>query len=76
MHYYSIYGNDFIFEDWDEFKPEYETILLNDGVFVTVEKTTDNRMRLTGIHSTDPQDYLKNSFNPGTELESRLHFPL
>lgn len=48
--------------------PEYGH-LCRDGVSMLVQRTGDGRLRVARLLSTDPMDYLKKEYSPGTMLE-------
>ena len=69
---YSIFQSDFVFKEWEDFKPQYEIIEMDDGIKVQIERLNKDEVKIIQILSSDPQDYLNNSLVPGNIIKSRL----
>ena len=65
--YYSVLRSEYIFKDWEQFEPQVE-IVKKDNIYISVEKKNDEKKQVLGISSTDPADYLKQDYQPGTIL--------
>lgn len=61
---YSIYSSNYVFSEWENFKPEYREIQLNNNLSLIVEKDNDN-YKVIRIISSDPNDYLNTNIAPG-----------
>jgi hypothetical protein len=62
---YSIFTQEFIFEGWDEFEPEYKEIKVSSGVYVLVEQYSNEELKIVQLISSNPQDYLREELSPG-----------
>ncbi len=69
---YSIYENDLIFENWEDFEPKYKIMKLSDGVKLEIEQINEENFKITQVLSSNPQDYLKTDLNPGTLIKSKF----
>ena len=67
---YSIVPEEVVWQDWEKAR-EFLEVTFN-GVTVQVERVGPDTFRLTRVFSTDPYDYLKPVFQPGTLLGSWL----
>ncbi|MFW6381760.1 MAG: YlzJ-like family protein [Bacillota bacterium] len=72
-----MFQNEFIFADWEEFEPEYETITLGSNLKLLVERI-DNKadMRVVRVLSTNPRDFLNSRYQPGFVLKYSLQPPV
>lgn len=64
---YTIIPIDTIMEGLGQIQPEYEEISIN-GITVLVEQLGLTEGRIVRVISTDPQDFLNPSFQPGTMI--------
>ena len=62
---YSVFCNDYVFEDWENFSPEYEIIELKSHLKIQIERIANNQVRVIRIFSTNPRDYLRTDLFPG-----------
>ena len=69
---YSIFHNDFIFENWDNFEPEYETIEYKNGIKLKIERINEQQAQIKQIISSNPQHYLNKKIYPGKQIKTKL----
>lgn len=67
--YYSVWRNNFIFQDWEEYEPEYQTLNLGNNCYVEVEKVGKNVGQICGLKSTNPNNYLNANLRPGKRIK-------
>lgn len=67
MIHYSVIPSDVIFQGMDTFEPAYVEIEYN-GIKMQIEPMKDYQARIIRIYSSDPQDYLKEQYTPGTVI--------
>jgi len=65
---YSILPPELVFENWDNFEPEFETIEVDGELSLEVERLDPNKVKISRIISSNPHVYLNNSYTPGTIL--------
>lgn len=63
---YSIYQSSFVFSEWDDFQPEYDEVTLNNSISLVIEYCNQDSFKIIRLLSTDPADYLKSEFEPGS----------
>lgn len=69
---YSIFSAETLFDDWDEFDPQYQEMELGEGITLLVERIDPQQVRINRIISSNPQAFLKNEIFPGTILKTGL----
>ncbi|MFW6034854.1 MAG: YlzJ-like family protein [Halothermotrichaceae bacterium] len=69
---YSIYPASMIFQDWDDFEPEYEEINLNDGTTLMIERIDKKQVKIIQVINSDPQKYLTPALTPGSIIKTSL----
>ncbi|MFW5982021.1 MAG: YlzJ-like family protein [Halanaerobiaceae bacterium] len=70
---YSIYPPEMVFEDYDDYNPEYEEIPLDNGVILLMERINDQELKVCQLISSNPQDYLRIDIQPGTIIKSNIN---
>ena len=70
---YSIYPEDVIFEDMDNFYPEYEILEISSELKIQIERINNKEVKVVKIISTNPGYYLNQKFTPGSVLKSKLY---
>lgn len=69
---YSLYTDECIFADWDDFNPEYEEITTSDGLTLLVERIDAQQVKVFRVISSDPAVYLRDDIMPGTIIKTSL----
>ncbi len=69
---YSIFPTEMVFEGWEEFEPQFETMEINHGLTLEVERLDQEQVKICRVISSNPQVYLNNNFSPGNILNLSL----
>jgi hypothetical protein len=71
---YSIFDEEYIFENWEKFNPEYEIINYKPGIKLKIERINQNQAKIEQVICSDPKKYLEQKFIPGNIIEFTLDF--
>jgi len=69
---YSIFTGEYIFSDWEDFKPLYEEYNTVEGISLMVERITPRQIRVERIISSDPAVFLRADIAPGIIINTDL----
>jgi hypothetical protein len=67
---YSTVPLEYIFEGYEQYKPEFEEVVY-EGVHMLVEPLGSYRSKIVRLYSNNPQHYLDPRFQPGNLLHIR-----
>ncbi|WP_050614834.1 YlzJ-like family protein [Bacillus testis] len=70
MTIYTILPNEWVFAGRQESSAPQANVYYK-GVRMTVEKTAEFQFSIVQLHSTDPNDYLNEEFQPGAAIDIR-----
>ncbi|MFW5998648.1 MAG: YlzJ-like family protein [Bacillota bacterium] len=66
---YSVYENDFVFKNWEEYQPEYEIIDVLPDLKVQVERINENEVKMVQVISSNHHYFLHKNLTPGSILK-------